>query len=275
MRRIHRTLLTCGGLLLALTASVFGIDPETKPLDSDLAVKLNDRGEDFRKKGEFDKAIMDYTEAIRLIPKFSWPYNNRGLARAAKGEFDDALKDYNEAIRLDPMYAFAFNNRGLVWAVQGELDKAIKDYDEAIRLSPKYAFPFHNRGVIWVKHGDYGKAIADFADAAQLDPQFAAPNNEIAWIRATCADPRFRAGKEAIVFATKACELSGWKSYNELDTLAAAYAEAGEFTSAVIWGQTALEKAPDAQKESCRERLELYQANKPYHQKPKPEANQP
>lgn len=275
MRRNHRSLLACGVFLLASFVPLFASDTDSPPIEPNLAVKRNDRGEEFRKKGEFDNAIQEYTEAIKLNPMFSWPYNNRGLARAAKGEFDEALKDFADAIRLDPKYAFAFNNRGLVRAAKGELENAMKDYTEAIRLSPRYAFPYHNRGVLWVKQGDFGQAIADFAEAVQLDSQFAAPNNEIAWIRATCADPRFRAGKEAIEFATKACEQTGWKSYNELDTLAAAYAEAGEYTSAVIWGQTALDKAPDNQRQSCSERLELYRANKPYHQPPKPEANQP
>ena len=260
----HRRFASVIVFLMALPT--LAIETEGVRIDPPLAITLNDRGEEFRKKGEYESAIKEYTEAIRLNPQFSWPYNNRGLARAAQSDFENALKDYAEAIRLDPKYAFAFNNRGLVWAAKSEFENAMSDYNEAIRVNPKYAFPYHNRGVVWIKRNDYRKAIADFAEAIQLDPLFAAP---------TCPDPSFRAGKEAIVFATKACELTGWKSYAELDTLAAAYAEAGEFTSAVIWGLTALEKAPDSERSAASERLDLYRAGKPYHQIPKPEVKRP
>ena len=241
-----------------------------KPVTTSSALMLNDRGEDFRRKGDLANAMRDFTEAIRLDPRFTWPYNNRGLVWAAKGEFEEALKDYEEAIRIDPRYTFAFNNRGLVWTAKGEFEKAIKDFNEAIQLDPKYSFPFNNRGLAWELKGDLGKAIADFAEAIQLDPRYAAPHNSIAWLRATCHDPRFRGGKEAVEFAFKACELTDWKSYAELDSLAAAYAEAGDFTSAVIWALTALENAPAGEIPSATKRLELYRSGQPYHQSPKP-----
>jgi tetratricopeptide (TPR) repeat protein len=269
MRRVILLLSVSNFLVLDFSSPLAAIDSNNAVSARKSAEVLNDRGEDLRKKGDFDGAIKEFTDAIQLDPQFSWPYNNRGLARTAKGEFEQALSDYDEAIRLDANYAFAFNNRGLVWTAKGELDKALKDYAEAIRINPKYVFPYYNRGIVWVRKEDFGKAIGDFAEAIQLDPQFPAPNNEIAWIRATCPDPEFRAGEEAIRFATRACELTGWKSYAELDTLAAAYAEAGEFTNAVIWQMTAVEKAPDKQKQSVSERLELYRSNQPFHQKSK------
>lgn len=260
--------------LMLFAASTFAADP-VDPFGSDAAAAINDQGEAFRKKGDFDNAIKSFTESIRLNPKFSWPYNNRGLAHAGKGEFEAALQDYADAIRLDSMYAFAYNNRGLVHAAMNHPDEAITDYTRAIEIDSKYTFPYHNRGTAWAKKGDYAKAIADFAEAIQLDPKFAAPHNEVAWIRATCADPQFRGGKEAILFATTACELTGWNSFSELDTLAAAYAEAGEFTMAVIWGLTALEKAPEKERENASHRLELYRASQPYHQPSKTEAKRP
>src|SRR5215207_2933712 len=83
--------------------------------------------------------------AFAQEPKTPTEFNNRGNAWADKREFDKAIKDYDEAIRLDPKYADAFNNRGLAWAGKREFDKAIKDYDEAIRLDPKEAIVFYNR----------------------------------------------------------------------------------------------------------------------------------
>ncbi len=272
----------------------------TARIHNPAAVLLNDRGEDLRKKGDLDAAIRIYTEAIATDPDFAWPFNNRGLAWATKGEFANAIKDYAEAIRLDPAYAYPFNNRGLVWAAKGDFENAQKDYTEAIRLDPRYAVPFSNRGLVRAAKsefdqamadyedairldpnlgvaysnrgrlreikGEFGNAIADYAEAIRLDQTLSAPLNSIAWLRATCHDANYRSGKEAIEFATRACELSGWKSFGELDTLAAAYAEEGEFTNAVIRQQTALEFVPASEKQIATERLELYRSNMPFRQ---------
>ena len=67
----------------------------------------------------------------------------------AKKEYDKAIADYDQAIRLDPKYAAAYHNRGLAWYAKKEYDKAIADYDEAIRLDPKYAVAYDNRGDAW------------------------------------------------------------------------------------------------------------------------------
>ena len=80
-------------------------------------------------------------------------YNNRGNACDAKGDHDRAIADYTEAIRLDPKYACAYNNRGLAWRAKGDHDRAIADYTEAIRLDPKYAVAYYNRGRAWRRQG--------------------------------------------------------------------------------------------------------------------------
>ena len=80
--------------------------------------------------------------------RFADAFNNRGNAWSDKNEYDKAIADYNEAIRLDPKFAFGFYNRGNAWNDKGELDKAIADYTEAIRLDPEIRrAPINNRGV--------------------------------------------------------------------------------------------------------------------------------
>jgi tetratricopeptide (TPR) repeat protein len=129
----------------------------------------NIRGLAYDSKGEHDRAIADYDEAIRLDPKNADSYVNRGLAYDRKGEHDRAIADYDEAIRLDPKDAPTYYNRGLAYDRKGEHDRAIADYDEAIRLDPKDADTYVNRGVAYVGKGEFDHAITEFGEAIRLD----------------------------------------------------------------------------------------------------------
>jgi len=220
----------------------------------------------------YDQAIADYNEAIRLDPKFALAYFNRGLARYAKQAYDEAIADYDGAIRLDPKFALAYNNRGYVWHAKQDYDKAIADYDGAIRLDPMYALAYNNRGNAWRAKQAYDKAIADYGEAIRLDPKFALAYNGRAWLWATCPDEKYRDGKKAVESATRACELTDWKNTLLFDTLAAAYAEAGDFDAAVEWQEKALgllTKGNEQYRKDFDARLTLYRAKKPYREESK------
>ena len=81
-----------------------------------------------------------------------------------KGDYDRAMADFNETIRLDPKHALAFRRRGVIYAKKGDYDRAIADYNEAIRLDPKYALALCNRGMAKLKINDSG-GNADIAKA--------------------------------------------------------------------------------------------------------------
>src|ERR1700745_3672698 len=72
-------------------------------------------------------------------------YNNRGNAHMAKGEYDRAVEDYDQSIKLDPNYARAFNNRGVAYQKKGEYDRAIEDFDASIKLDPDNVSAFAHR----------------------------------------------------------------------------------------------------------------------------------
>jgi tetratricopeptide (TPR) repeat protein len=213
----------------------------------------------------FDQAIDFYTQEIRADPSKSAAYCKRGVIWATKKQFDAAIADYSEAIRLDPRYALAYRNRGGAWGGKKEYDKAIADYSAAIRLDPKCAWAYYNRAIAWNDKKNYDKAIADYSEASQLDPNDAEPYNSRAWLWATCPDSKLRNGKKAVESATRACELSEWKEANYLDTLAAAYAEAGDFDNAVECQEKADKLFTDAEvTKKAEERLKLYKDKKPY-----------
>ena len=102
-------------------------------MDPRLATAYSDRGVAYRKKGEYDKAIADYSEAMRLWPNWRGYYLNRGLAYAAAGRSREAIADFDVAIFLKPDFVEAFVARGDAYLQAGENGKALADYRHALR----------------------------------------------------------------------------------------------------------------------------------------------
>ena len=128
------------------------------------------RGLAYDNKGNYDKAVSDYTEAIGLDPSFLPSYFNRGIAYGHQRNYDKAVSDYTEAIGLDPNYAAGYLNRGLEYRNEGNWQKAISDLTEAIRLDPNLAVTYFERGKAYSDHGQLDKAISDYTDAIRLNP---------------------------------------------------------------------------------------------------------
>src|SRR5262252_2588596 len=146
-----------------------------KAAGNDLASAYQNRGLAHVKRGDFEVAIADFTEAIRLNPQSAKPYNDRGFSYARRGDLDHAIADYDQAVRLDPRYSLALRNRGLAYLIKHEYDRAIADYDAAIRIDPKDIAAYIDRGNVYHVKGDLDGAIADFDEAIRLDPSLAPP----------------------------------------------------------------------------------------------------
>lgn len=215
-----------------------------------------------------DEAIAACTRAIDAGPKnkaLAGVYFNRAVELNAKKDLDRAIADYSEAIKLNPNYREAFNNRGNAWRAKKEFDNAIADYEAAIRIAPKRGLYHRNRGNVLMDKRDYEPALASFNEAIKIDANDADAADSAAWVMATAPDAKLRNGKRAVELATKACELTQWKNGSYVDTLAAAYAEAGDFAEAVRRQQQALANPEFDQSEgkNARNRLALYKAGKP------------
>jgi tetratricopeptide (TPR) repeat protein len=153
-----------------LSGPALPIAPPTPAID----VKVNfDSGVRSLGKLDYNKAITEFTEAIRLDPTFAPAYLGRGNAHSNQGNLDEAIRDYCEAIRLDPNYAIAYYNRGAIYQHKNKFSKAFSDYNAAIHLDPNCAPAFNNRGVVYGRKGDFNKAISDFTEAIRLDPNYA------------------------------------------------------------------------------------------------------
>jgi tetratricopeptide (TPR) repeat protein len=189
-----------------------------------------------------------------------------GWARAADVvPLDRAIDEATAAIRADPSPA-AHVSRGLLWQEAREYARAIADYNEAIRLDPWSEAAYQDRANALEAQGRYAEALADYDAAIRLDPGFDLPYNSRAWMRATCPDPRYRDGRQAVADALRACRLGDWKEADYLGTLAAASAEAGDFDEAVRWQTEAirLHRGAEEDRRGFVARLELYRARKPY-----------
>lgn len=118
----------------------------------------------------YDTAIQACSEVIRNDRRAAWAYNNRGLEFRKKHELEKAISDFSEAIRLKPDFAEAYYNRG---RTQGaDTSAAIADFDEAIKINPKYAEAYNSRGDAWEKRGEVTKAIADYQKAIRVNPNY-------------------------------------------------------------------------------------------------------
>jgi tetratricopeptide (TPR) repeat protein len=95
-------------------------------------------------------------------------YDNRGLEFYQRKDYDKAISDYSEAIRLSPNDATAYNRRGVAYYDTNDYDKSISDYSEAIRLDPNYGQAYDNRGITYRRQGKDAQAQADFYKAKQL-----------------------------------------------------------------------------------------------------------
>jgi Tfp pilus assembly protein PilF len=189
---------------------------------------------------------------------------NLGVVLFRQGKTAAAAAHYAEALRLNPGHYRAHSNLAVDLFRQGKLDEAAAHYAEALRLHSDLAEAHNGLGLVLSSQGKYEAALAHFAEALRLRPGYADVYNNSAMIMAACPEARYRDGKRAVESATRACELTDWKRSDSLDTLAAAYAEAGDFDAAVTWQTRAIGLLTDErEKDDFRSRLVLYLAKKP------------
>ena len=132
---------------------------------------IGNRGLAYKHKGQLDRALEDYDEAIRLSPANTNNFNLRGSVYDSKGQPERALQDYNQALKLDPNSSTAYNNRGLAYVHLDQTDRGIQDYTQAVKLNPNYSTAYSNRGIAYTKKGMLAQAKADQDKADLLKKQ--------------------------------------------------------------------------------------------------------
>lgn len=140
-------------------------------IDPDLAEALNNRAYIEQKLGRFDACAADYTHLIDVRPDDNVDaYAGRAACYVELGRWSDALKDFNHLVEVRPDFAPYFRQRGTVYVSLGDQSKALADFDKALSLDPRYPLAYLDRGQLRLDQGDTPHALDDLNQALALDP---------------------------------------------------------------------------------------------------------
>ena len=123
----------------------------------------------YRLLGESSKALADSSQFIKLAPENAFAYNNRAFNYNPE-EYDKAIVDYTQATKLDATSVDAYVGRGGIYKQQGEYDKALADYDKSIKLEPNNTSVYFERAAFHDERKDYDRAIANYTRVINLQP---------------------------------------------------------------------------------------------------------
>ncbi|HID09959.1 MAG TPA: tetratricopeptide repeat protein [Candidatus Latescibacteria bacterium] len=219
-------------------------------------------------QGKLKEAEEEFRQAIRLRPDFAEPHYTLGNLLLQQGKTEEAISQFKEAIRFRPDFAEARNNLGIALLRQGKVEEAISQFRKAIRIRPDQDKAWDNLTMTLAGRGRFREAEVLLREYLARNPDNLRTQLNLAWLLATCPDPKLRDGEEAIRLSEGVCRASGGRSPEALGVLAAAYAEAGRFEEAVRTARDALTKARSFGREDLARRIEAqlreYRAHRPF-----------
>jgi tetratricopeptide (TPR) repeat protein len=256
------------------------VDEAIKDLDQ--AIKLDARDADalsmrarlYYSQDRLALAAEDVRRWLQVTPDNPEAILLRSLISAAQADLPAAIRDMELLLKSDPENTDWQLQLALYYNAGERPRKAIEQYTGLIETDAENWMARRGRGDAYLSVGDHHKAVADYEQAYQLRADHSGLLNNFAWVLATSPDDDIRDGQRAIKLATKACELTEYKEAHILSTLAAGYAETGDFESARKWSQKAVEVSDEDVREQLRKELESYEQQKPWRERQQVEERQ-
>ena len=221
-------------------------------------------------KGQVDEAIFHCDKAVRMQPND--PDAQVALANALlqKRQIDDAIVHYQKAVAIRPDYFLARYGLGHALLERGKLDAAIEHSRAALLIQPNNADCQTILAIALDEEGQSVEAVKHYEKALEISPQSVSALNNLAWLLATGSNASLRNGARAIQLATQADQLSGGTNALVLRTLAAAYAEAGQFGKAIESARSAMQlgrsQGDDSLVTELQQQIALYELGLPYRE---------
>jgi spermidine synthase len=227
-----------------------------------------------------DEALPHAERAIEIDPRSAPAHHTRGAVLLIQGHTAAAGIEFFRALEIDPDFAPSLLASASVLHAQGAYARAADLFERVVRLRPDYAQQpdaLHryaeslDRELASGQVG-FAEAVEDHRRALALLPDWIEVRQRLAWLLATHPQATAKDGREAIVHAQRAMQAGGRRTRSELDTLAAAYAAAGDFSQAIAVSERNLARAELGGETlvaaSIRERLALYRAGQLYRADP-------
>lgn len=224
------------------------------------------RASAYEQMRDFERALLDVEQVLRMQPGLLEARRMRAILLAQSGKLDESIAELEAIKDESPQDAELLLQLATLLRMKKEPQKALEYYSAAVELEPDNIVMRQNRADTYLWLGKQAEALADYEAAVKLDPDNSNVLNNLAWLLATSPDENLRDGKRAVELATRAAEVTEHKQAHILSTLAASYAETGDFENAVKWSEKALEIGPEEMKDNLRKELEAFRAGRPWRE---------
>jgi len=223
------------------------------------------------RKGRADEALVQFGKVAEGAPNdFDARYNS-GLAWMMKEQFPKAIAEFAAALHIHPEDAVCQNDMGIALMRAGNTTEGVAHLRQAVAANRDFTQARRNLGNALYLQGGYTEAMEQWREVLRREPDDFTVLNQVAWVEATSPDAALRNGGSAVEVATKAVRLSGGPP-EFLDTLSAAYAEAGKYPEAVATAERAqamaLQTGKAALADRLKNRLALYRKGTPFRESP-------
>jgi tetratricopeptide (TPR) repeat protein len=215
---------------------------------------------------KLDLAKADVERILERNSRLAEAILLRSLIFANEGNYAAAITDLKQIALAAPDNLAVRGQLAALYAADERPRKAIEMYDEILAVDEQNFQALMGRGDARLAIGEHAAAIADYEAAIKLDAENYSLLNNFSWVLSTSPVDELRNAQRAIELGTKACELTEYKLPHILSTLAAGYAEAGDFETARKWSAKAVELGEGDIKEQLQEELDSYKAEKPWRE---------